>query len=252
MAAGLKCDKLFSNAARRLTNDQNATGQAISQHYDKSRQRMFEAGFMVPPWNGRDNCPTLSRRIRGIIMDRSDEKGWREVPWTEKLRENGNPDEIETASSHPPKTVEDPGKHVPRLEVEDPGWELAENILMRKRHSMADFIHDHEDKKLPNLPDGYSSRKNTKPKADPNGAEINTPAPPPRKRKASGAATTKKAAKKVRNSLEGPQLPASNRRVTRSTGKGKKAKPQLSVEDEEEWGIAPTPRRPQVSAFQSQ
>lgn len=49
-----------------VEGDPNKTGQALTQHKEKLRTRVFEAGGMVPPWNGRDNCPALLNENTGV------------------------------------------------------------------------------------------------------------------------------------------------------------------------------------------
>lgn len=114
-AHGIDADALWTETIRRVEGDKNKTGQALTQHFDKLRTRVFEAGGMVPPWNGRDNCPRLSNRYRGIIkVDKAiDPRGWREVGWDENLEENIDPTvHFNTSVSVPglARSVKEPGK----------------------------------------------------------------------------------------------------------------------------------------------
>lgn len=81
-AGGYQAPALWDNVIYRLTNDPNKTGQALTIHFDRLREQLFDFGYMVPPWNLRGNCPALSRQYRGVIKTH-DKQSWRFVSWDE-------------------------------------------------------------------------------------------------------------------------------------------------------------------------
>lgn len=171
-AAGLDLRELFNKVSKRLVNDPNEkTGQAISQHIDKLRQRLFEGGAMVPPWNGRDNCPTTSQEFRGVIKapkKHPNDPGWRDVTWDEKEPfENIPPDfPFNTAKPCPcPKAeiIDKPGCKPIRSFKDDHarGFTGYEAPIRRKKSSLGNVVQGRNgdvSKDPPFLGRGHSTR----------------------------------------------------------------------------------------------
>lgn len=146
-AGGYEISKLLDNVIWRLTKDRHAQGQALQQHIEKLRHLCFEAGAMITPATGRDNCPTISRQHRGIIkVPRSENKqGWRFVEWDEDFDVLQNVDETCPFTTQPgtwkPKEIgpKHPGKlPIQKLKPKDRGFDGEPSIRKQQGFSNGD------------------------------------------------------------------------------------------------------------------
>lgn len=191
-AAGLDVTELWNKVIRRLENDPNKTGPTIPQHLDKLRQRVFEAGGMIPPWNGRDNCPTVSQEFRGVLKcpKRSSEgRGWRDVTWDEELEEEIDPDvHYNTSVSCISKTVDQPGKKsIRKLTDAQMGFSTATPVVQRKNRSLAGVVVNNDGTPVPHLKAGYSVRGKSQTQYAPKAATKSATKAKPKRKTASKA-----------------------------------------------------------------